>query len=79
MISNTDMFHTSGDLMPGYRRSRRATAANSRVATQQPRIRRDYVAFGRALRATPSYPDARVIEELAGVMSRRVFGVTDAA
>ena len=79
MISNTDMFHSSGDPLPGNRRVNCATGANCRVAAHQPRNRGDYVAFGRALLENPMYPDARVIEELAGVMSRRVFSANGGA
>jgi hypothetical protein len=73
MISNTDMFHTSGGLLPGSRGRRPSPRKSSHRATGQLRNRRDYVAFGRALLENPVYPDARVVEELAGLMLRRVF------
>ncbi|HUG11235.1 MAG TPA: hypothetical protein VMM36_09490 [Opitutaceae bacterium] len=73
MISNTDMFSGSGDSMPNYPANHRSPRENCIKAARQPRNRRDYVAFGRALLENPHYPDARVVEELAGVISRRVF------
>jgi hypothetical protein len=79
MISNTDMFHTSGGLMPGSRGCRPSPLKNSRSANGQPRNRKDYVIFGRALIENPLYPDARVVEELAGAMLRKVFNASKGA
>ncbi|HUG11795.1 MAG TPA: hypothetical protein VMM36_12310 [Opitutaceae bacterium] len=73
MISSTDLFSSSGDPMPNSSANHRSSRLNRLKAARQPRNRRDYVTFGRALLENPLYPDARVIEELAGVMSRRVF------
>lgn len=79
MILNTAHAKISPQTMPAFCGRNRFNSVKRRCVSRRSRSRKDLVALGRALLALRAYPDARVIDEVAAVLSRRVFGHAGAA